>query len=251
MNAISGHQMPSERGKALEHIGPDEGRPSDAIRCNQIQSSISDLMRGGIMNAISGHQMPSERGKALEHIGPDEGRPSDAIRCNQIQSSISDLMRGDHERNQMPSDVIRCNQRSPHHSASTSGDSTRESGDRKPSGRPGPISAPALAPAPLLSAEPAAAASRASSQYSSASSIESKRRATGLGRDACKISCPMRRRSTRPPLSTPPKTRVMPRGVNVRQRLRKHERAAVASRPETIVKSKSKNLVTGGREESA
>ena len=60
--------------------------------------------------------LAEEGGKALEHIRPDEG--------------------GHQARNQMPSDPIRSNQRSRHHSASTSGDSTRESGDRRPSDRP-------------------------------------------------------------------------------------------------------------------
>ena len=46
-----------------------------------------------------------------------------------------------------------------------------------------------------------------------------------------------------PPSATPPNTSEMPEGASVRHRLRKHERAAVASRPLTIVKSKTTKRV--------
>ena len=46
-----------------------------------------------------------------------------------------------------------------------------------------------------------------------------------------------------PPSATPPKTSVTAEGASVRHRLRKHERAAVASRPLTEVKSKTTKRV--------
>ena len=52
------------------------------------------------------------------------------------------------------------------------------------------------------------------------------------------------------PVLTPPKINVIPRGVSVRVRLRKHERAAVASSPETAEKSKRTKRVVGWEDAS-